>query len=169
MDTIRRSPPIGASLLLAVLLAACSSREAATSAPSQQPPDSPVTAPPSEEPSVDPSVGGAKPVVPKPGQRDVHQVPIDALTARAEGTTVIVDPLWTSGVEPCTVLDHVEVTKGDGTLTIALFEGSGPEDIVCVAIAEQHTTRIEVPDVAAGTWKVVDAAGNAPSIEVTVG
>jgi hypothetical protein len=169
MDTIRRSPLIGAALLLAVLLAACSSGGAATSAPSQPPPDSPVTAPPSEEPSIDPGVGGAKPVVPRPGQRDVRQVPIDAFTARADGSTVIVDPVWTSGVEPCTVLDHVEVTKGDGTLTIGLFEGSGPEDVVCVAIAEQHTTRIDVPDVATGTWKIVDAAGNAPSIEVTVG
>jgi hypothetical protein len=169
MDTIRRSPLIGAALTLVVLLAACSSGGAATSAPSQPSADTPVSAPPSEEPSVDPGVVGAKPVVPKPGQRDVHLVPIDSLTARVDGTTVIVAPVWTSGVEPCTVLDHVEVTKGDGTMSIGLYEGSGPEDVVCIAIAEQHTTRIEVPDVAAGTWKIVDAAGNAPSIEVTVG
>ena len=177
MDTIRRPVAIGVALLtLGFLLAACSSGGAPSPAASQPAPDTPITAPPSdgdagpsEEPSEDPVIAGAKPVVPKPGQLDVHQVPIDTLTARVDGTTVIVDPVWTSGVEPCHTLDHVEVTKGDGTMSIALYEGRGPEDVVCIAIAEQHTTRIEVPDVTAGTWTIVDAAGNAAPIEVTVG
>jgi hypothetical protein len=161
-----------AVLTLAIILAACASGGTASPAPTQPQSDTPVTAPPSDgstDPSEDPGVVGAVTVVPKPGQLDVHQVPIDLLTARADGTTVVVDPVWTSGVEPCNILDHVEVTKGDGTMSIALYEGRGPEDVVCIAIAEQHTTRIEVPDVTPGTWTIVDAAGNAPPIEVTVG
>lgn len=177
MDTFRRTGLIGVAVLtLAFILSACASGGAASSAPPEPPSDTPVTAPPSdggtdpsEEPSEDPGVVGAKPVVPKPGQLDVHQVPIDVLTARVDGTTVIVEPVWTSGIEPCTILDHVEVTNGDGTMSIALYEGRGPEDVVCIAIAEQHTTRIEVPDVTPGTWTIVDAAGNAGPVEVTVG
>jgi hypothetical protein len=173
MDTFRRTGLMSAAVLtLAIILAACASGGTASPAPTQPPSDTPVTAPPSDgstDPSEDPGVVGAVTVVPKPGQLDVHQVPIDLLTARADGTTVVVDPVWTSGVEPCNILDHVEVTKGDGTMSIALYEGRGPEDVVCIAIAEQHTTRIEVPDVTPGTWTIVDAAGNAPPIEVTVG
>ena len=173
MDMIRRSGLVGVALLTLVFaLSACASSGTASPNPSQPPSDAPVTAPPSDgtggEPSPDPGFG-AKPVVPKPGQLDVHQVPADSLAARADGNTVVVNPIWTSGVEPCTILDHVEVTKGDGTISIALFEGRGPEDVVCIAIAEQHTTEVEIPDVAAGTWTIVDAGGNAPPIEVTVG
>ena len=173
MNDIRRSGFLGVGLLtLALVLGACSAGGAASTNPTQAPTDAPVTAPPSDgasaEPSADPGTG-AKPVVPKPGQLDVHQVPADSLTARVDGNTVVVNPVWTSGVEPCTILDHVEVTKGDGTITIALFEGRGPEDVVCIAIAEEHTTEIEIPDVAAGTWRIVDAGDNAPPVEVTVG
>ena len=54
-------------------------------------------------------------------------------------------------------------------MSIGLFEGRGPGDNVCIAIAEEHMTEIEIPDVAAGTWTIVDASGNAAPTEVTVG
>jgi hypothetical protein len=181
MDTIRRPGRLGVALsTLALALAACSAggSAGASTPPSATPPPSetpaseaPASAPPSDggtEPSLDPGIG-AKPVVPRPGQLDVHQVPADLLTGRADGNTVTVTAVWTSGVEPCNILDHVEVIKGDGTLSIALFEGRGPGDNVCIAIAEQHMTEIEVPDLAAGTWTILDATGNAPPAEVTVG
>lgn len=176
MDTLRRSGRLVVAFsFVALALIACSGGSAGASAqPSATPPasDAPVSAPPSDggttDPSIDPGTG-AKVVVPRPGQLDVHQVPADSLTGTADGNTVTVTAVWTSGVEPCNILDHVEVVKGDGTLTIALFEGRGPEDVVCIAIAEEHMTKIEVPDLAAGTWTIVDASGNAPPSEVTVG
>jgi hypothetical protein len=172
MDHHRRLASLVAALLLALLVAGCAASGAASPAPTAVSTDPPAVESPSDggtEPSVDPGVVGAKPVVPQPGQLDVHQVPIDSLAARVDGSTVVVRPVWTSGVEPCTILDHVEVVKGDGTMSIALFEGRGPGDAVCIAIAEQHTTVVEIPDVPAGTWTIVDATGTAPPVEVTVG
>lgn len=172
MDMIRRSALVGVALLTLVFALSACAAGAASPNPSQPPSDAPITAPPSDgtggEPSPDPVIG-AKPIVPKPGQLDVHQVPADSLAARVDGNTVVVTAAWTSGVEPCNILDHVEVIRGDGTLSIALYEGHGPGEVVCIAIAEEHMTEIEIPDVAAGTWSIVDASGNAPPVEVTVG
>jgi hypothetical protein len=158
-------------------LAACSLGPASSTpssvAPSTStPPDTSVTAPPSDpsgDPSIEPPVG-AKPVVPKPGQAiDVHPVSAESLSARVDGSTIHVKATWWSGVEPCTILDSIVVDKGDGTYTVTLREGSSPQEIACIAIAEQHVTEFEIPDVPAGSWKILDAGGVAPPVEVTVG
>ena len=61
-------------------------------------------------------------------------------------------------------------TKGDGTITITLNEGRGPQEIACIAIAEQHVTEFEIPDVAAGhVDDHATRAAVAPPVEVTVG
>jgi hypothetical protein len=163
-----------------VLMAACAGYAAAPSAtpsaPAASPPDTPVSAPPSVEPSSGgpstdavPPVGG-KPVLPKPGQAvNVHPVPAERLEARVDGSTIIVRATWTSGVEPCTILDSIVVDKGEGSYTVTLREGSSPQEIACIALAEQHVTEFEIPDVAPGTWSIVDSGGTAPPVEVTVG
>jgi hypothetical protein len=103
------------------------------------------------------------------------QPPADApVTAPpSDGTGVnnkiVVTVTWTSGVEPCTILDSIVATKGDGTYTVTLNEGSNPQEIACIAIAEQHVTEFEIPDVAAGTWRIIDSGGVAPPVDVTVG
>ena len=157
---------------LSILLAACSAGAAPSAAPpSSGPPDAPVTAPPGggSDPAPDPGTG-AKPIVPKPGQAvDIRPISAEALEARVDGNKIIVKAIWTSGVEPCTILDSIVVTKGEGTYTITLQEGSSPQDIACIAIAEQHVTEFEIPDVAAGTWKIIDSGGVATPVEVTVG
>jgi hypothetical protein len=160
---------------IALLLMACSSA-AAPSAPPSAPPssDAPVSAPPSDGTgggaSADPNFGvGAKPIVPKPGQAiDIHPAAAEQLAARVEGNKIIVKALWTSGVEPCTILDSIVVNKGDRTYTITLQEGSSPQEIACIAIAEQHVTEFEIPDVAPGTWTIADSGGLAQPIQVTV-
>ena len=91
------------------------------------------------------------------------------LAARVDGSTIVVTATWWSGVEPCTILDSIVVDKGDGTFTITIREGSSPQEIACIAIAEQHMTEFEIPDVAAGTWTIRDSGGTAPPVEVTVG
>ncbi len=108
-------------------------------------------------------------MVPKPGQLNVHTVPADALVARVDGSTIIVTASWTSGVEPCYVLDQVIVTEGPGSYAITLREGNGPEDVMCIQIAETHQTEITIPDVQPGTYQITDSAGGAAPIEVTVG
>jgi hypothetical protein len=175
MNEPHRTRRLGVGLLsLSMLLAACSAAAApsASPPPASPPPDAPITAPPSgpADPSLDPGgIGdGAKVVVPRPGQLDVHDVPADSLTARVDGSTIIVTVSWFSGVEPCSILDQVIVTKGDGSYAITLREGHGPEEVACIAIAELHMTDIAIPDVAPGTYQITDAAGGAAPIEVTV-
>jgi hypothetical protein len=181
MDAIARriGLTIGLSSLV-VALVACSVGPAVSTPPSvapptSAPPDTAVTAPPTD-PSGDPSTQppteppvGAKPVVPKPGQAiNAHPVSAESLSARVEGSTIRVTATWWSGVEPCTILDSIVVDKGEGTYTLTLREGSSPQEIACIAIAEQHVTEFEIPNVAAGTWKILDSGGVAPPVEVTV-
>ena len=165
-------------LSTALVLAACSSAAAPSAPapstapsenPTQSPPDSPVTAPPSDGTGQIPVEPGGKFVVPKPGQLDVHPVQADSLAARVDGSTIVVTATWTSGVEPCNVLDSIEVRKGQARFTITLREGHGPEEVVCIAIAEQHKTEFEIRGVAPGTYTLVDSGTLAPPIEITVG
>jgi hypothetical protein len=107
--------------------------------------------------------------VPKPGQLDVHAVPADSLAARVDGSTILVTATWTSGVEPCNVLDSIFVNEGTGTFTITLREGHGPQEIACIAIAEQHRTEFEIPNRPPGTYTITDSGGLAAPIKVTVG
>jgi ABC-type transport system substrate-binding protein len=162
-------------LTLTAFLAACAGGAAAPSA-SPSPPlsDAPVTAPPSDpgastDPASLPPIG-AKPIVPQPGLAvDVHPIAAEQLAARVDGNRIIVTAVWTSGVEPCTILDSIVVDKGEGTYTVTLNEGSNPQEIACIAIAEQHITEFEIPNVAPGTWTIVDSGGMATPVEVTVG
>ena len=175
MDVLLRPARIVTRLLvLTVALAACAGSPAASTAPSATriPPDAPVSAPPADpsgDPSVEPPVG-AKPVVHRPGQAiDVRPVTAESLAARVDGSTIVVTATWWSGVEPCTILDSIVVDKADATYTVTIREGSSPQEIACIAIAEQHTTEFEIPDVPAGTWTIRDSGGTAPPVEVTVG
>lgn len=175
MHELRRSPRLGAGLLsLSLLLAACSvAATPSATPPASAPPDTTVTAPPSDgSGGTDPGGnlgGGGKLVVPKPGQLDVRDVRADELVARVEGSTIVVTVTWTSGVEPCNVLDQVAVTPGEGSYSITLREGHGPEDVACIAIAEIHKTEVSIPNVKPGTYKITDGAGGAAPIDVTVG
>src|SRR5687768_4375572 len=176
MNELRRPTRLGAGLLyLSLLLVACSAAAGPSGSlpPISPSPDVPVTAPPSDpaDPSLDPGgIGdGAKVVVPKPGQLDVHDVSADSLAARVDGSTIIVTATWFSGVEPCNILDQVVVAKGEGSYAITLREGHGPQDVACIAIAELHKTEIAIPDVAPGTYQITDGTGGAAPIEVTVG
>lgn len=172
MNILRSNRFAVGTMAMALLLAACASGGAAPSAtPSQPPSDAPVSAPPSIGGATDPPpVIGAKPVVPKPGQAiNIHPVPADDLRARVDGNKIIVTAVWTSGVEPCTILDSIVVDKGEGTYTVTLREGNSPQEIACIAIAEQHITEFEIPDVAAGDWTISDSGGIATPVAVTVG
>ena len=73
-------------------------------------------------------------VEPMPGMADVHARPFDAARVGDDGRTVSVD--FVSGIEPCSVLDRVQVTYGAEAVTITLFEGYDPDsgDVACVDI-----------------------------------
>lgn len=173
MNTIRR---LAGPLALIVVVAACSAGGPA--APSVTPGPSAPAASPSPDPSApatgapgggtDPGVGGGL-IVPKPGQIDPKPVPMDGLTATVDGRHVVITAAWTSGVEPCYVLDTVLVDKDGLDYTITLREGHGPDDVACIEIAQLKATQIDLGDLEPGTYTFSDGAGGAAPIKVVVG
>lgn len=95
------------------------------------------------------------PVEPRPGMDDPR--PVGWESAETAGRTVTVN--WWSGVEPCTVLDRVEVTETPDAVTITLFEGSDPEHPgeACIMIAQAKSTTVEL-DARVGKRRLVDGA-----------
>jgi hypothetical protein len=114
----------------------------------------------------DPSAG--KLVVPKPGQLDVHPISAQKLSAIVDGRRVVVTVHYTSGVEPCYMLDSILVARGDKSFAITLREGNGGGDVVCIEIAEMKRTQVDLGELAPGTYTITDATGGAPGIEVVV-
>ena len=169
------------TLLLAAGIAACGS---AAAPPSVEAPSSPAAslAPgqdpngsvgielpaPSEDPAlIDPLV---RIVVPKPGQLDLRPIPAQKLSAVAAGRHVTLTIDYTSGVEPCNILDSIVVAVGadGGTFAITLRKGHGPQDVVCIEIAESRRAIVDLGDLAPGTYTISDTTGGAAPITVTV-
>ncbi len=96
-------------------------------------------------------------VVPTPGMTDVHQIPFQSSHAEPDGRTVAVD--FVAGVEPCSVLDHVDVRYGADAVTITLSEGSDPSagQVACIAIAEFKRVIVHL-DQPFGDRSIVDGA-----------
>lgn len=88
----------------------------------------------------------AQPVEPRPGMADVRARPFDRVIVNDDGSVTL---LFTSGVEPCAVLDHVNVEYGASTLTFTLFEGrdAAAGDVACIEIAvlKSVTIALEQP------------------------
>jgi hypothetical protein len=162
-------------------LAACSS--AATPAASPTPSATAAVIGPSEDP--DGSVGIDQPapsddpavidplgrvVVPKPGQLDVRAIPAQALSAEVTGRRITLTIDYTSGVEPCYILDSIVVAVGTDakTFAITLREGHGPGDAVCIEIAESKRAIVDLGEQAPGTYTISDTTGGAAPISVTV-
>jgi hypothetical protein len=77
---------------------------------------------------------GPQIVEPRPGMADVYARPFDSATLGDDDVTIRVD--FVSGIEPCSVLDHVDVRYGADAVTITLFEGHDPDagDVACIEI-----------------------------------
>jgi hypothetical protein len=156
-------------IAVAVLLAACASAGSSAAPSAAGPPDEPPAV--SEPPAIgEPGAGGAELVSPRPGQQNVHPVTIEQLDATSSGTTVSIDAHWTSGVDPCYVLDRAEVAihENDKTIDLTLFEGTSDPDAICVmmAVAKHTIVSFEVPST--GTWTIRDSQGGTQPVEVVV-
>jgi hypothetical protein len=118
-------------------------------------PDEPV----SSTPSPGGSGRGQRPrrlVVPKPGMDDVRPIRWQSVRS-VDARTLMVR--FTSGVEPCYVLDHVDVEYGRKHVAITLFEGHDPqvENVACIELAELKRVRVELAEPLGGR-RVVDGA-----------
>lgn len=115
-----------------------------------------------------PPVGGGDLTLPQPGQLDVRDIPIELLEADVDERSVTLRITFTSGVEPCHVLDSMVITPGDHSFAITLREGHGPGDPVCIQIARQKHAIVELGEVEPGTYTITDTTGGAAPIEVVV-
>jgi hypothetical protein len=159
-----------------LVLAACGTAGSTGSAPSDPgtiDPETPIGS--GVEPG-EPGLGGggnpgagAEPTVPQPGQLDVHPVPAESLEAAVDGRRVTVRISWTSGVEPCNVLDSIGVDRSGTAFAITLREGHGPGDNICIEIAKFKFTLLDLGELEPGTYSITDWTGGAAPIEVVVG
>lgn len=188
MHTLSRrfgSRPRALGLVLAILsvpaLAACSSAAAPPASPSPSGP--PASLAPSQDPNSSVGIDLPAPsddpalidplgrvVVPVPGQLDVRAIPAQTLSAVADGRRVTLTIDYTSGVEPCYILDSIVVAVGADakTFAITLREGHGPGDVVCIEIAESKRAIVELGELAPGSYTISDTTGGAAPITITV-
>jgi hypothetical protein len=100
---------------------------------------------------------GAQLVEPTPGMTDVRPHAFDHAVVGDDGTSVTVY-FW-SGVEPCYVLDHVDVAYGADAVTITLYEGhdASAGDAACIDIAVSKKVVVQL-DQPLGDREIVDGA-----------
>ncbi len=188
MHTLPRrfgSRPRALGLVLAVLsipaIAACSSAAAppASSSPNGPPASQASSEDPNSSvgidlpgPSDDPALidPRGRVVVPVPGQLDIRAIPAQTLTAAVSGRHVTLTIDYTSGVEPCYILDSIVVAVGadTGTFAITLREGHGPGDVVCIEIAESKRAIVDLGELAPGNYTISDTTGGAAPITISV-
>jgi hypothetical protein len=184
------STPIRATLLFLGLaaslsLAACAGAAAppGTSSPSvsafsQEPgggapgdPGSGVGGPvggPVDSPPADPGSGAAKLVIARPGQLKPHPVAPTLLEPSVDGRRVLVKVTWWSGVEPCNVLDSVKVDRSATEVVLTLIEGSSDLNAICIEIAEQKSTIVDLGELEPGDHTISAPGGEAKPVTVTV-
>lgn len=107
--------------------------------------------PPASEPSRDDGL-----TEPRPGQANVRARRWE--TAAVHDDDVTIDITYWSGVEPCYVLDRVEVREEAARVVITLYEGSQPGfDGACTEQAVERTTRIRL-SASLGSRALVDGS-----------
>jgi hypothetical protein len=100
---------------------------------------------------------GAQLVEPTPGMADVRPHVFDHAAVNANGTSLTV--FFWSGVEPCYVLDHVDVDESPTTIIVTLFEGrdASAGDVACIEIALLKKVVVQL-DAPVGDRRIVDGA-----------
>jgi hypothetical protein len=169
-------------MVVVLILAACGAAGATTPAgtnPATAGPETPIgsdATPPDigGNPGAGDNPGGGNPGADgeltflQPGQLDVHPVPAGSLEAAVDGRKVTVRIGWTSGVEPCNVLDSIVVERTEMGFAITLREGHAPGDNICIEIAKFKFALVDLGELEPGTYTISDATGGAGPIEVVI-
>jgi hypothetical protein len=143
-----------ASLAIAALVA-CGNPEEGASPGGNDPasPDAPVSSTPGD--TYDRG-SGYRLIDPRSGMAGVRPIRWQSIR-RVNDRTLLVR--YTSGVEPCYVLDHVDIEYGTQHVAITLFEGHDPkqDNVACIEIAELKQVRVELAEPLDGR-RVIDGA-----------
>jgi hypothetical protein len=129
-------------------------------------PDDPVTGP-SDPGGGDPGAGGDL-VIPQPGTLNPHPVSVEGIEANVDGRHVTAKLTWTSGVEPCYVLDSVVVSRDGTTIDLTVVEGTGDPNAICIEIAKTKSTIVDLGELEPGTYTISATDSQIPPITVTV-
>jgi ABC-type transport system substrate-binding protein len=175
-----RRPVTVIALVATLAIAACSSAAAPAASqgsaspsapPSAQPsasdPDTSVGGP-SDPAPVDPGAGQPALVIPRSGQLNPRPLGATSLEPAVNGRRVLVKVTWWSGVEPCNVLDSVKVDQTGTTVDITLIEGSSDPNAICIELAQQNATIVDLGELEPGTYTITSSLGDAPPVTVTV-
>jgi ABC-type transport system substrate-binding protein len=176
-----RRPVTVIALLATLVIAACSSAAAPAASQGSA---SPILAPPSSQPSpsdpdtsvgapsdpglVDPGAGQPALVIPRPGQLNPRPLGAATLEPAVNGRRVLVKVTWWSGVEPCNVLDSVKVDHTGTTFDITLIEGSSDANAICIELAQQKATIVDLGELEPGTYTITSSRGDAAPVTFTV-
>ena len=112
--------------------------------------------------------GGPKVIVPRPGTINPHPVSVEKLEPAIDGRHVTVKATWTSGVEPCYVLDSVIVNQDGNAFAITVVEGSGEQDAICIEIAETKATIVDLGELEPGDYTIEATDSDIPPVTITV-
>lgn len=117
---------------------------------------------------VDPGAGQPTLVVARPGQLNPRPLPAAMLEASVDGRHVLVKATWWSGVEPCNVLDSVKVERSGFDIAITLIEGTSDVKAICIEIAMQKATIVDLGELEPGTYTITSPGGDAAPLTITV-
>ena len=108
------------------------------------------------EPPPDPYTPDSKVVQPRPGMENLHKTGWDRVEVLGSNRVRV---HFVSGVEPCTVLDHVGVAYSADAIVITLFEGNDPasREMACIMIAQYKAVDVNLAEPINGR-KFVDGA-----------
>ena len=108
------------------------------------------------EPPPDPYTPESKVVQPRPGMENLHKTGWDRVEVLGSNRVRV---HFVSGVEPCTVLDHVDVDYSSDAIVITLFEGNDPasREMACIMIAQYKAVDVNLAEPINGR-KFVDGA-----------
>jgi hypothetical protein len=120
-------------------------------------PNSPVSSTPDPNATLPQGEGRAQRVKPRPGMADLRPVAWEKARQTPSGRSLRV-AYW-SGVEPCNVLDHVDVEYTATKIVVTLFEGHDPEagDVACIELALLKAVVVKLDEAVDGR-KIVDGA-----------
>ena len=124
---------------------------------SDGPPDGPVSSTPSPG---DDKPGPFKPtfIRPRPGMADLHPMQWQKAKVSKNGRSVTIH--FYIGVEPCYVLDHIDVKYGARAVTITLYQGhdrDAGDNVACIELAMAAAVRLQL-DEPLGDRRIVDGA-----------
>jgi hypothetical protein len=113
-------------------------------------------------------IGDPNVVAPRPGQLDPAAVFISGLSLGVDGRNATARLTWTSGVEPCYVLDSVRIARDGATITLTAFEGHGPGDAICIEIAQLKATIVDLGELEPGTYVIDVEPGDATPVTIEI-